>query len=365
MRANQIPFAIAALAVAAATPAQHNVQIGHMLVVQVGAPCTWNQILQTFRSENTTAALERACADADLRLVQVRFEPTPISNPEEQRRSESLQSFELWFTIHAELGAVPTTEIKSALYEKVIADIQRRLDSQTVDRLRATRLQRLEHHEAEAGTCSARIAELRSQIGSMRAPTTASIRTNLTELERKRLDTDLDLRTEEATQHRVQALLAETSKAVDGNATQRDVALENRDRLDQEFRLLSARTNDDAEGRQRLADLGRRVAEVKNQLSRLQQEFDRLVAMSSALAEDARRSTLACHRLTARKRVLEELLAEQNQLLEVAIQAEAERSRLEDELAKRIATHDEAEARARQCRDQLAELEPVRLQIWK
>jgi chromosome segregation ATPase len=190
----------------------------------------------------------------------------------------------------------------------------------------------------------------------------------IAELDRKRLDVELDLRTEEAAQDSLQKMTMETQKRHETLSTQA-VELGR-----QQLKLRSSVTNlrnslRTSEGHEnelkQIDELNSKADDLMQACSSATAEVTRCATQLDAIAEEARKATLSIHRLTARLQVLQSMLEQQRKLAASAQAALFEREAAQVRAEEAKARLTSVRQRAEEIRVRLDAIEPVRLEVWK
>lgn len=210
-------------------------------------------------------------------------------------------------------------------------------------------------------------AKLASQLAELGGDDLAASQLALADLQQKLLDVELERRTEEAMQARLQTQMEASRRQMHDNQNQRARIYQSQ--KDAQLRLEAAMQTSVKE---RGTDFATQLKQLEADVRQLQIQLDDMnsdqahsQSLYNAAAGQLTDSTLALQRHLSRKQVLEDLIARQQKLVEEAMQRSRQRQQVQRQLdAARVAA-DAAGARRLELRRQRDALEPVQVTPWK
>jgi len=248
--------------------------------------------------------------------------------------------------------------------KKVVAQLERRIDKIQRQDPSARDRERLDALTAEAEKLEANWLDLRRRAAAGPRADLQGAAAIASDLEKQRLNVELDLHTEEGVQQHLQELQAAAQKRADATVEQLRRLNEERSRLQASLAAIPHPAGKTEENPQ-IEQLSKKVSEIEIAYNALAPESSSQGSLASSLAEEARKSALTVNRLATRFQLLERMLAEQRKVVAESEVASAERDAA-------MARADDVRARMQALRQRAEELcarldaiEPVRIEIWK
>jgi chromosome segregation ATPase len=278
--------------------------------------------------------------------------------------------FSFHLVVAAQLRQELSRERQEQLVREVAASIEQRLDAVQRGGAAARDQRRIDELEAQARDFEARYLELRKRAAGMVRADLQTAVAIAADLDKQRLNVELDLRTEQSVQQHLQDLLADAQKRrtevldhLRGLADKK--AKVESSRLSLQKMLEGTKAEETERARQQLEELQQQVRDTETAYGQLAPDAKRQADLIDTLAEDARKSAMTVNRLATRFELLQRFAAEQQKALAEAEVAGAERDaallRADDVKARMQSLRQRAE----EIRVRLDAMEPVRLEIWK
>lgn len=221
--------------------------------------------------------------------------------------------------------------------------------------------------EREWQTAEEASARAVAQLRSLGADDQAAESAAMVHLRQQLLGLEVDLRTEEAMQDRLQRQIAQCREELSVLGGERDAVSLRVDQLTGKLGELGAlpdpqRGSDHAA---KLADVERQIAHLQTQAADLDSRRARTGKLLSAATEQLTSSTLALQRHRSRKDVLEDLLGRQKKIVDEATARTIEREQLQRAAELARADADALRARVLDLRRQRDALQPVQVTSWQ
>jgi chromosome segregation ATPase len=268
-------------------------------------------------------------------------------------------------TITAQVRAEVPAERQDEVIKKVLAQLERRIDKIQRQDPSARDRERLDALTAEGEKLEAIWLDLRKRGAVMPHADLQGANAIASDLEKQRLNVELDLRTEEGVQQHLQELQAAAQKRADAAGEQCRRLNEERSKLQTSLAMQRSAQGGKSEENQQIEQLSKKVSEIEIAYNALAPEASIQGSLASSLAEEARKSALTVNRLATRFQLLEKMIAEQHKVVVEAEVASAERdaamARADDVRARMQALRQRVE----ELRARLDAIEPVRIEIWK
>jgi methyl-accepting chemotaxis protein len=269
-------------------------------------------------------------------------------------------------TISAQVRAEVPPARQDELVKKFVTQLERRIDRIQRQDPSAHDRERLDALTAEAEKLEADWLDLRRRAAVGPRADLQGAAAIASDLEKQRLNVELDLRTEESVQQHLQELQAAAQKRSDATVEQLRRLNEEKSSLQASIAAMQQSVRDGkGEANQQTEQLYKKMNEIESSYHALQPEAQSQGSLAGSLAEDARKSALTVNRLTTRFQLLEKMLAEQRKVVAETEVASAERdaamARADDVRARMQALRQRAE----EIRARLDAIEPVRIEIWK
>jgi hypothetical protein len=217
-----------------------------------------------------------------------------------------------------------------------------------------------------SSTAEDRCAKWSDQLAELGIDDLEAAQQALTGLQQKLLDVELDRRTEEAMQARLQEQMQRSQAERHAQQLRQDIL---RERIQAANSRVEALKSGEAERggdfAQRLATVQAEVRDLSTQSDSCNAACNQATSLYNSAADQLTTSTLALQRHLSRKGVLEELIEHKQRAVAEASQRSRQRQRAQREADAARAAADAARARVLELRRQRDALEPVRVEPWK
>ena len=280
---------------------------------------------------------------------------------------EELGTYNYRVLVHTN-GEVPAdveTAIVSDLVESLAASL-----SAPMNEAKSRDEKRIAELERKAEVLELEYVELRRRTAAMPRASVDSLHESIVDMERQRLEVELDLRTEQA----VQQPLRDQIENLRTRAEELDMRVKDehsrRNELNQRIAALDHRIPNATEEqslklRTEIADLSEALRATESKLERIEPESLRLTSQVAELADELQKATTTVQRLTPRLALLDEMILAYQKRVAAAEAAEADRDLA---MARAESVHlrmANARSTVDELRGKLDEMEPVRVELWK
>lgn len=265
-------------------------------------------------------------------------------------------------------------EIPDALETEILESLALSLE----ESLRAPLAQERSRTASTLAALGQKIEELEREYVDMRRNAAAvpregldTLRSIIVDLERERMQAELDLRTEEAVQQPLRDQIEALRASVAGMQTKLDETSGRRGDIAREIedlsRALGEKMERDASAgvRARIDQLTAAMHKLDAQHERMQAEFAPLSSQLEEMQSELRRANSTVQRLTPRLRQLTEIVASQKQQILQAEEADAQRDVAEMRANSVCQRLEALRNREQDLRMQLENVEEVRIELWK
>lgn len=260
-------------------------------------------------------------------------------------------------------GSKPPTETDAAA-AAVAKEFEQGLDL-LLFQPRLQDLQRqLERAQAVLAGAEERLAKASARLLALSGDAPEAARRTVAGLQHELLDVELEQRTEQAMQERLQGQLQQAARELQHIGQREQSLIEGIGKLQVEVAALQ-QGQAPPKGAEALLALQNELRQLEGKRAEVTADAAQARRLRDAAAEQLVAGTLALQRHLSRRQVLEDLIARQQKLLEEAIVQDRDRQQVQRQAEAARAEADAAGSRLRELQQQREALEPVRVTPWE
>lgn len=342
--------------------------VAHIVVLHSPVPTSFRRIESVCKGAEMQRSAVQALGVAGTDVVAGAQLNSSFKSIDERDKSERKEetSLEFLFYVTGKLAAPLPTGGDEKVFAAVLRDLEQRLKARLYDEPMARDQRRLAELEDLAKKLEEEHLQLRHRFLVLSDTEAANSAGTIADLDKKRLDVELDLRTEEAAQDRLQRMTMETQKRHEAVSTLAgDLGRQLQKIREQINTLRNVRAGNPEASVKQLEELNSKADDVMRASNVATVETARCASQLETIAEEARKATLSIHRLSARLQVLQSMIDQQRKLAATAQAASFERESMQSRAEETKARLTSVRQRAEEIRARLDAVEPVRLEVWK